>query len=343
MPRSRPAPRFHAGGSGHLKQPFSGRFKIVTLIAVLLVVGAIVVWACLPRRLSTKLGYPSDARLLIIHADDFGVCHSTNEATIRALEAGAVTSASLMVPCPGFEEAAAYCRRNPNADVGLHLTFTNEYEDYHWGPVSPAAKVPGLVNSQGHFHATTQEVWRHGSAEQIESEMRAQIEKALEAGVQPTHVDSHMGVLFGPKFLRVYLRVASEYHLPAMAPRQYISSEQSHGLKSPYRFLHRLLGLLFDVTGHLMIDRLYVGGFDEVAIPQAEYYRWVIEDLAPGVNEVLVHLALDSGDVRSLGDSFHRRVEDFRVITDPELRQLIESNNVVLVGYRPILELIRKR
>jgi predicted glycoside hydrolase/deacetylase ChbG (UPF0249 family) len=308
----------------------------------LLILGAIGIWAFLPPKLSNKLGYPSDARLLIIHADDFGVCRSANAATIQALETGVVTSASLMVPCPGFEEAAAYCRQNLHADIGVHLTFTNEYDEYNWGPVSPAKTVPSLVNSRGHFYPTTEEVWRRGSAEQIEIEMRAQIEKALAAGVRPTHMDSHMGVLFGWKFLRAYLRVASEYRLPAMVPRQYIHSEKSRGLKAPHRFLHKLLGLWLDAEGHHMIDRLYVGGLDEVTVPQDEYYKWVIGDLVAGVNEVLVHLALDSEDVGLLGDRSDRRVKDFSIVTDPATRQLIESKGVVLVSYKPIFELVHK-
>jgi len=313
------------------------------IIAILLIPEAIIIWMFFSRKLSRKLGYPSDARLLIIHADDFGVCETANAATIRALETGVVTSASVMVPCPGFEEAAAYCARNPDADIGVHLTFTNEYPDYNWGPVSPAEKVPSLVNGRGHFYPTTQEVWEHGSAEHIEIEMRAQIEKALAAGMRPTHVDSHMGVLFEPNLLRVYLRLAREYHLPLMIPRQYVSSEQSRGVKSPHKLLHKLLGIWLVVAGHLPIDRLYVGGLDEVATPQDEYYDWVIRDLAPGVNEVLVHLALDSGDIHSLGERSERRVKDFEIMTAPKMRKLIESRGIVLVGYRPILELVKGR
>ncbi|MBW2149530.1 MAG: polysaccharide deacetylase family protein [Deltaproteobacteria bacterium] len=312
------------------------------VVAILLILGAVAIWISRPRKLSAMLGYPSDARLLIVHADDFGVCQSENAATIKALETGVVTSASVMVPCPAFEEAAAYCRENPGADIGVHLTFTNEYEEYNWGPVSPVSHVPDLVNSDGHFYLTTQEVWEHGSAEQIELEMRAQIEKALAAGIRPTHLDSHMGVLFGPKFIRTYLRVASEYKLPAFVPREYIQTEQSRGLNNPYRWLQALLCRLLDATGHLMIDRLYVGGLDEVSIVQDEYYKWVVGDLAPGVNEVLVHLALDSGDIDVLGERSERRVEDFRIMTDPKTRELIKSQGVTLIGFRPIMELVKR-
>ncbi len=326
-----------------MSQYISKKLAITTLIIILLILAAIVIWASLPHRLSTKLGYPSDAKLLIIHADDFGVCHSVNAATIKALETGVVTSASVMVPCPFFEEAAAYSRENPDADVGVHLTFTNEYGDYNWGPVSPVADVPSLVNSQGHFYSTTQEVWQYGTPEHLEREMRAQIEKALAAGIRPTHVDSHMGVVFAPKFVRIYLRVASEYHLPAMVPRQYIYLGESWGLKIPSKILHKLLALVLDARGYLMIDRLYIGGLDEVTIPQDEYYRWVMDNLTTGVNEVIVHVALDSGDVGVLGNRRDRRIKDFEIMTDPATRKLIESKRVVLVGYRPMQQLPNER
>lgn len=325
-----------------MKATLSKRFKVAGIAAIVLIVGTAIVWALLPRTLSARLGYPADARLLIIHADAFGVCHAANLATIQALEAGVVTSPSVMVPCPGFEEAAAYCRENPDADIGLHLTFTNEYSDYHWGPVSPAEKVPSLVNSKGHFYPTTPAVWGFGVPEEIEIEMRAQIEKALAAGIRPTHLDSHMGVLFGPKLLPIYFRVAAEYRLPAMMPRQYISLDEAQGPPFLYTFLHKLLTIWLDARGHIMIDRVYRGGLDEAAIPQDEYCRWVIGDLKPGVSEVLVHLAVDSADVHLLGANPYRRVEDFRIMTDTETRELIESEGVTLIGYKPILELLRE-
>jgi predicted glycoside hydrolase/deacetylase ChbG (UPF0249 family) len=325
-----------------MKQVLAKKFKVILFALILLILVGVSIWALFRPKLSTKLGYASDARLLIIHADDFGVCHAANRATIQGLEAGVVTSASLMVPCPGFEEAAAYYRENPEADIGLHLTFTSEHSGYHWGPVSPPGKVPSLVNSRGHFYPTTSAVWYRGSPAEIEIEMRAQIEKALATGVRPTHLDSHMGVLFGPKFLPIYLRVAAEYRLPAMFPRQYVYLEETQRLPFVYRLLQRLLVLWLDATGRISIDRLYQGGLDEYSIPQDEYYRWAIGDLKPGVSEVLVHLAVESGDFRSLGDNPYRRVEDYRIMMAPETGDLLESNGVVLIGYRPILELVRK-
>lgn len=324
-----------------LKQPLRRKSTIILAIVIVLIIAA-TVWLSLPQRLAGRLGYPQDAKLFIIHADDFGVCHSVNLATIQALESGAVTSASVMVPCPSFDEAASYCREHPNADVGLHLTFTNEYNGYRWGPVSPATRVPTLVDSDGNFYHTTEEVWQYASAKEIELELRAQIEKALAAGIHPTHVDSHMGVLFGPRFFGAYLRAASEYRLPAMVPREYISSMQSRGPKVQSGFLQKFGILWLNAVKYPMIDRLYVGGLDEVAVPQEEYYRRVIEDLRPGVSEVLVHLALDGEDTDTLIDDSGRRAKDFNIIIDPKTRELIESKGIILIGYRPIWSLVNR-
>src|SRR5579859_2693865 len=142
------------------------------------------------KTLQEKLGYPRDAKLLIVHADDLGVTHSVNAASLHALESGGINSASLMVPCPWFPEIADYAKSHPSADFGLHLTLTSERVYYRWGPVAPRDKVPSLVDANGYFHHD----WSAGTRIQpkdAETELRAQIERAYAMGIRPTHLDSH--------------------------------------------------------------------------------------------------------------------------------------------------------
>src|SRR6201997_5315778 len=127
------------------------------------------------QTLADRLGYPPGTRLVVIHADDLGVTHAVNAATIKALEAGTINSASLMVPCPWFPEIADYAKSHPDADFGLHLTLTSERVYYRWGPVAPADKVPSLVDQNGYFHHDWEHSPQHSphiSANEVEIELR---------------------------------------------------------------------------------------------------------------------------------------------------------------------------
>src|SRR5258706_4683975 len=142
------------------------------------------------KSLAEQLGYPPNTNLLIVHADDLGVTHSVNAASIKALESGAVNSASIMVPCPWFPEIADYAKSHPELDFGLHLTLTSERVYYRWGPVAPADKVPSLVDKNGYFHHDWSPETRIDPRE-AEIELRAQIDRAYAMGVKPTHLESH--------------------------------------------------------------------------------------------------------------------------------------------------------
>src|SRR5271163_291745 len=174
------------------------------------------------KSLAEKLGYPRDAKLVIIHADDLGMTHSVNAASIKGLESGLVTSASIMVPCPWFPEMADYAKGHPDADLGLHLTLTSERVFYRWGPVAPRDKVPSLLDANGYFHLNWTET-TNIDAKEVEMELRAQIEKALAMGVRPTHLDSHQYRLFenGKDIFQSVLRVAHEYKLPVFMVRDW--------------------------------------------------------------------------------------------------------------------------
>jgi len=139
-----------------------------------------------------RLGYPPDAKLLIIHADDLAVAHSQDMASFEALDRDAVSSASIMVPCPWLTEVADYAKAHPEADLGLHLTLTSEWNTYKWGPIAPRDQVASLLDPQGYLFSTAEEAVRHIKPEEAEREVRAQVETALKMGIRPTHLDSHM-------------------------------------------------------------------------------------------------------------------------------------------------------
>ena len=155
--------------------------------------------------LSKVLGFSEDTKLLIIHADDAGLSHSENRATIQALEKGIVNSYSMMVPCPWFYEMAIFAKNNPQFDNGIHLTLTCEWENYKFGPVLPVFEVPSLVDSNGHFYKKREQLSENASLIDVRKELQAQIEKALKFGLKPSHIDSHMySVAAKPEYFQLY-------------------------------------------------------------------------------------------------------------------------------------------
>src|SRR6187402_723051 len=139
---------------------------------------SILVSTCIFSQVKTiqeRLGYPKGAKLVIIHADDLGVSHSENAASIIAMQKGSVSSASIMVPCPWFPEIAAYAQSDPSADLGLHITLTSEWKYYKWGPVTAKEKVPGLVNKNGFLYSTVDSVYQNATTLEVEEEMISQV------------------------------------------------------------------------------------------------------------------------------------------------------------------------
>src|SRR5580698_7326383 len=226
------------------------------------------------KSLAEKLGYARDAKLVIVHADDLAMTHSVNAASIKGLESGLVTSASIMVPCPWFPEMAEYAKAHTDADLGLHLTLTSERVFYRWGPVAPRDRVPSLVDSNGYFHLNWTET-PHIDAQEVEQELRAQIERAMAMGVRPTHLDSHQYRLFenGKDIFERALRVAHEYKLPVFVVRDWF-------VDRPY-----LLSSLSpdDLVVHHIVT------MEPGVAPEkwAEFYEKALKSLQPGVTVLI--------------------------------------------------------
>ncbi|HET7560131.1 MAG TPA: polysaccharide deacetylase family protein, partial [Limnochordia bacterium] len=204
--------------------------------------------------LAERLGRPPGAKLLIVHADDAGMCHSANAATMRALTEGIVSSTSVMVPCPWFPELAAWVREHPEADVGVHLTLTSEWRYYRWRPTAPLTSVPGLLDGEGFMWREPEEVSAHASPTEVEIELRAQIEQALAFGIRPTHLDSHMGTLYyDPRYLQVFVAVSRAYGMTPMLvepPPDLIA----HGRRLGFDYAGYMSGLRNE--GFPLLDRL---------------------------------------------------------------------------------------
>lgn len=284
--------------------------------------------------LAERLGYDADAKLLIIHADDIGMAHSINAATLEAIEKGVVNSGSIMVPCPWFPEIAAFAREHPALDFGLHLTLTAEWKHYRWGPVLPVTEVPTLVDSMGFLYATAEAAARHMDPREAEAEIRAQVERAIAFGVKPTHLDSHMGTLFHtPALFEAYLRVGRDYEIPVFVPGSLLREQAP-----------QLMALL--KPEDVVIDHFAMASPEVPAAGWEAYYAEIIQNLAPGVTEIIVHLAYDDPEMRSVtvdhpdfGAAWRRR--DLDVVTSESFKRLLEQHDVQLITWREIGTLLK--
>lgn len=273
------------------------------------------------RTLTERLGYPRDAKLLILHADDIGVAHSEDSATFEALDRGAVSSTSAMVPTPWMSEVAAYAKSHPDADIGLHLTLTAEWQTYKWGSVAPKDSVPSLYDSTGYFPDDVPFVVAHARPAEVERELRAQIERAMAMGIHPTHVDSHMGALFTtPELIATYVKVARAYNLPYLSVKGDPRSAPSD----------------------MQLDGVYIEPTEADRAHWMAFYTNTIAQLKPGtVSELIVHLAHDDAEMRAVtvnhepyGAAWRQR--DFDVVTSAEFRKALADNHVTLIKWRDI-------
>jgi predicted glycoside hydrolase/deacetylase ChbG (UPF0249 family) len=283
------------------------------------------------KTVAERLGYPADAKLLIIHADDLALAHSVDAASFAALDQKAATSASVMVTCPWLTEVVAYAKAHPDADLGIHTTLTSEWDTYRWGSVAPRDQVPTLFDPQGYFWADFGGAASHMKPEEAEREIRAQMERALQLGIRPTHLDNHMGTLFAnPALLAVYLKVAREYRLPFLAVRlPNLPAEMLSQLKDT----------------DIVLDALVSPRQGLRPEEWKEGYLEVIGNLKPGLSQLIVHLGYDDAELQTItvnhpdfGAAWRQR--DFNVITSPEFKNAVEENHVILIGWKDLKKLL---
>lgn len=267
------------------------------------------------------LGYPQDARLLIINADDFGMCHAVNEAVFRAFTRGVLRSTTLMVPCPWAPQAIHFLREHPEISSGIHLTVVSDWPGYRWGPVADRGKVPSLLDQAGYFRNFEQ---MHASLERVnlnelELEFRAQIETVLAAGLKPTHLDWHSLRIDGTDPISGLLfRLAREYGLALrVRGRAAIEHVQNQGLPcNDYDFM----------------DSYLLDPADDPA-----RYHQMLRELPAGLSEWAVHPGLENAELLAIeGNTRHVRQRDFNFLMSPEAQEIIREENIILLDYRAL-------
>jgi predicted glycoside hydrolase/deacetylase ChbG (UPF0249 family) len=277
------------------------------------------------KTLAERLGLPRDAKLLILHADDLGVAHSVDAASFDALDKGAVSSASIMMPAPWVTEVADYAKTHPNADLGLHLTLTSEWQTYRWGSVEAKDKVPSLLDSTGTFPSEVAPVASRAKPMEVERELRAQVDRALALGIRPTHLDSHMGANFAtPELIATFVKVARDYRLPFLAMRAQPGAPQM-----PL------------TPNDVVLDALVVAGPDVARDKWKDFYLNAVANLKPGLTEIIVHLGHDDAELQAVtvkhepyGSAWRQRA--YEVVSSAEFRKALQDHKITLVTWRDL-------
>jgi predicted glycoside hydrolase/deacetylase ChbG (UPF0249 family) len=301
------------------------------LFSLLLIMGFATRMLGQQKALAERLGYPAGSKLLIIHADDLAVAHSVDSASFDALDRNAVTSASIMVPCPWLTEVADYAKAHPDADLGLHLTLTSEWKTYRWGSIEASDKVPSLLSPDGTLWSDTPLVGQYAKPEEAEREIRAQVARAMGLGIHPTHLDTHMGsVLSKPEIFAAYIKVAHDFHLPFLAVR----------VPGTEPFIKML------AEKDIILDSLVMASPSVGADQWKEFYLNALRDLKPGLTEMIVHLGHDDAELQAItvdhpdyGSAWRQR--DYNVVTSPEFKKALDENHVILVKWKDLQRLVK--
>lgn len=294
-----------------------------------------------PNPFLKKLGYSDTDRLVIIHTDDIGMCHASVQAFMDLWNFGTITSGAVMVPCPWFPAVARMCRENPGMDMGVHATLNSEWDAYRWRPLSTLDPASGLLDEEGYFHHWQPEVYANAKPEAVEAEVNAQVERAIAAGIDVTHVDSHMGTIMSPLFIQTYIQAAAIRFLPNMLPRtdakgvevMEISPDE---MKLYEPVMHQLLDM-----GVPMLE-----GF--VAMPlmepngQMETAKELLGSLPEGITHFILHPSIDTAELRSIAPDWESRVANYNTFMSDELKKFIEREDIILIGYRQLRDAMRK-
>ncbi len=285
-----------------------------------------------------KLGFPSDTRVLIFHADDMGMADEANEATIYLLENGLIQSAAAMAPCPSYEDAINWAIENPQYDVGIHLTLTSEWRTHRWGPVSDTAEVRGLVDPDGYMWRSVPQVVMNASPEEVETELRAQIDKTLAMGYRPDHMDTHMGTLYGSNdFTEIYLRLAEEYRIPAMVIDFSDPEVLDEFRNAGYPVNERLIDMLDSYSLPKLDYFSSVPGGESYEDMRSNFFE-LVRSLKPGLTEIIFHPQFESEFGKTITNSWQQRAWEVDLFGDPEVRQFFEDEGLIFTNWKDIME-----
>ena len=305
--------------------------------------------------IAEKLGYEKDARLLIIHGDDIGVSHSVNIASFDGYKNNAINSGSAMIPSPWIKEVAVFHKENPNYDIGLHLTLTAEWKNYKWDGVSSSNQITSLLNEDNEFYDNTSDVNINANPEEVRRELQAQIDFSRQIGLNPTHIDTHMGALAVNKNLwRVYIEVGHKNKLVSMVTKSRALNLFDDDFPMPdYIVPVNDIYMLYPGADRTFLEAAFGEDLASTVIVEDIYkyedwyelYSNKIKSLQPGLNVFLLHLGYDNEELKAVTidhpeyGSLWRQL-DYDVFNSKKIKQLLKDEGIILVNWGEIREII---
>jgi predicted glycoside hydrolase/deacetylase ChbG (UPF0249 family) len=290
--------------------------------------------------LAERLGFEATDRVVIVHCDDIGMCQAANQGAFEALANGPATCGSVMVPCPWFGDAAERARANPELDLGVHLTLNAEYPRYRWGPVAGASAVPSLVDEEGYLPRTSAELLARARPEEVEIELRAQLERALAAGIDVTHLDAHMGTACLPPFIGSYAKLARESRLPVLAVRPEREVLVALGAEEAVEVYRQVLDGL-EADGIPILDGWEVDSLRFQPGGGEAHNAARLAGLRRGVNYLICHPACDGPELAAITADAPMRDFERRFYGGEAGHRAFEEQGLRRVGMRPLRDLVR--
>ena len=291
-----------------------------------------------PGTWAERLGWPAGKKVIMLHADDIGMCPEANTAAEKQLTEGVIQSAAVMIPCPNAEEFITWAKDNPAMDVGLHLTLTSEWKTYRWGTVTEPNEVPGLLDEDKMMWHSVMQVVQHASADEVEKEIRSQIEQSIAWGHRPDHIDTHMGTLFGdPGYVKAYIKVAQEYGIPA----NIIDLSKPEVLAA-----FRSKGYPLDDSVVKMVEGYSLPKLDFfTSAPKADTYeekvgafKELIRSLEPGLTEIIFHPSVLTENLKTITNSWQQRSWEAQMFSDPDLIQFFKDEGIIFTNWQEIMK-----
>jgi len=284
-----------------------------------------------------KLSWPAGKKVIMLHADDIGMCPEANIAAKEQLNKGQIQSAAVMIPCPNAEEFINWAKENPTMDIGLHLTLTSEWKKHRWGPITPDAEVPGLLDPEDKLWRSVPEVVQHASAEEVEKEIRAQIEQSIAWGYRPDHIDTHMGTLFGdPSYVKAYIKVAQEYGIPANIIDISVPAVLAEFRAQGYPMDDSVVEMSAAYTLP-KLDYFTSAPKANTYEEKVEGFKTLIKSLQPGLTEIIFHPSVDTDNLKDITGSWQQRVWESQIFADPELINFFKEEGIIFTNWKEIM------
>ncbi len=286
-----------------------------------------------------RLGFDAEDRVVIIHADDIGMCHSSVAAFKELYEIGIITSGAVMVPCPWFLSAMELQNSFPNVDLGVHLTLTSEWKTYRWGPISTRDVKSGLIDPQGYFFSESSSVQEFADSQFASIELEEQIKRMLGEKLIPSHLDTHMGTVAHPKFMTSYIEFGLKYRLPLMMFRMNEQGWRNIGLdEDSAKTIAAVVAQLEEMQFPLLDNLLSMDLNDpENRMDKA---KEIFKKLPPGITHFIIHPTTDSPEIRDITPDWKCRVGDYNLFRDESILKFIDQYGIQRIGYRDLQKLI---